>query len=501
MPPAFAPLIHIDWKLPGAELLALFQHYYPAITLFNGASFEALRDELDNQMPEVCLQALAPLLLAQGYDLWNLDAGADDYRPVIIPTEQRQAFALHWQHARDELALTPSLIEPQAPAARTTKKTKTQRSKLKWLQDVHDYPGPTYVHEHNYRNGWAAITEEDEGRWQCFLIDYNQWPPVERDMLEQREDVDGADLQLLDANTQRSLWKRQVKRGDYSRDDRYEYEICQGDDIQRFGPADEQWPEFEPACVVIGNELFERQRLYEPEPLTRIWRITAHTSEVIFAYADELTILPFGPGRLLFMQHNGPLCWLWQPEQPQQAIVASALPAEGYKLRAATAYLGGDEILLFSEGARQNLEDAGYQETVLLAWRFNVLTGATTKAVLDGFGSELRQETRLLVTQPKRSITLRTFHGQLNVSRGHGDWWVWNYHANTFGTRTLAWWWNQQSNEVLKLATSDIPRSKPAIRYLPPQERYLAFETDFVARLPPFAAMIEAKGGEVLRFE
>ncbi|MBC3364631.1 hypothetical protein [Pseudomonas sp. SWRI154] len=494
----FDPLVHIDWKTPGGEWLGLMQDAYPEV--FFGQAFEALLDELFNEMPEVCFEALAAVLASRDYDLWNLDAGGDDYRPVIFPSDQREAFAQHWQSPRGEPRFTATLIEP--PAVKTRKPAKPKRGKVKWLQEVHDYPGATYVHEYNYRNGWAAITEQDEDQWLCFLIDYNQWPPAEQDVLEHRTDgVDGADLQLIDADAQRSLWKRRVVRGDYSADDRYQYEIRQGDEFAAFGPAGVQWPEFEQPCVVVGSEIFERKRIYEPEHLTRIWRITADSSEVIFEYADELTILPIGAGRLLFMQHNGPKCWTWNQDPPHQAIVAKPMPAEAYKLRAATAYLGGDEILLFSEGARQNVEHSGYQETVLLAWRFNFITGATTQATLDGFGSELRQDTRMLVTQPKQVITLRTFHGQLQVARGHGDWWVWSYRANTFGTQTLAWFWNQVSNEVVKLSTKDIPRIKPEVRYVQAQDRYLAFEADFVARLPGFAEMVETKGSEVLVFE
>ncbi|WP_260961034.1 hypothetical protein [Pseudomonas citri] len=497
----FNPLVHIDWKTPGGELLALLQHYYPDIGVFAGPGFEALLDELSNEMPEVCFEALAPVLARQGFDLWNLDAGGDDYRPVIVAIDQREAFARHWQNQHGEPPFTATLIEPPKPVA-APKPAKSKRSKLKWLQDIHDYPAPTYVHDYNYRNGWAAITEQDEDRWLCFLVDYNPWPPTEQDMLEHRTDgVDGADLLLIDANTQHTLWRRRVESGAYSADDRYQYEIRQGDDIQGFGPAGERWPEFEEPCVVMDSEIFERQRLYEPEHLTRIWRITADSSEVIFEYADELTILPIGPRRLLFMQHNGPLCWVWNQDSPPPAIAAQPLPVEGYRLRASSAYLGDDEVLLFSEGARQNVEHSGYQETLLLAWRFNFMTGATTKTTLDGFGSELRQDTRLLVTQPKQVITLRTFHGELQVSRGHGDWWVWQYRANTFGTHTLAWFWNQRSHEVLKLSTKDIPRVKPDVRYLAAQDRYLAFETEFVARLPAFAQMLEAKGCEVLVFE
>ena len=497
----FDPLVHIDWKTPGSDLLGLLQHYYPDVGVFAGPGFEALLDELFNEMPEVCFEALAAALAGQGYDLWNLDAGGDDYRPVVFPSDQREVFARHWQSPRGEPRFTPILIEPPKPAAVERKPAKPKRSKLKWLQEVHDYPGATYVHEDNYRNGWAAITEQDEDQWLCFLIDYNQWPPTEQDMLEHRTDeTDGADLQLIDADTQRSLWKRRVIRGDYSADDRYQYEVRQGNEIATFGPAGVQWPEFEQPCVVVGSEIFERQRIYEPEHLTRIWRITADRSEVIFEDSDELTILPVGPGRLLFMQHNGKRCWVWD-QAAQQAVVAQPMSAEAYKLRAATAYLGGNEILLFSEGARQNVEHSGYQETVLLAWRFNFVTGAKSKATLDGFGSELRQDTRLLVTQPKQVITLRTFHGQLHVSRGHGDWWVWSYRANTFGTQTLAWFWNQCSHEVVKLSTKDIPRIKPEIRYVVAQDRYLAFEADFVAKLPEFTEIVAAKGCEVLVFE
>ncbi|ROM76369.1 hypothetical protein BK652_25970 [Pseudomonas brassicacearum] len=495
----FDPLIHLDWKTPGAECLGLFQHYYPDIAVFTGAPFEALLDELSNEMPEVCFQALATALARHGYDLWNLDAGADDYRPVIVPTEQREAFARHWQ---GQAPFTPALIEPPPPAAIERAPTPSKRKKLNWLAEIHDYPAPTYVHDHNYHNGWAGITEQDDEQWLCFLIDYNPWPPTEQDMLEHRTDpVDGADLQLIDADTQHSLWRRQVERGAYSADDRYIYERREGEDVQPFGPAQTQWPAFEEPCVVVDGQVFERQRLYEPEHLTRIWRITADSSQVIFEHSDELSILPIGSRRLLFMQDHGTQCWIWHQDAPHEAVAAKPMPADGGKLRAATAYLGGDEILLFSESTRQNVEHSGYQETVLLAWRFNVVTGARTHALLDGFGSELRQDTSLLVTQPKQVITLRTFHGTLHVSRGHGDWWVWDYQTHTFGSHTLAWFWNQATHEVLKLSTRDIRRIKPHIRYLPAQDRYLAFETAFVARLPVFAQMVEAKGVDVLAFE
>ncbi|WP_241176948.1 hypothetical protein [Pseudomonas chlororaphis] len=255
MPSQFDPLVHIDWKTPGGNLLELLQHYYPDIGVFAGPVFEALLDELSNEMPEVCFEALAPALAGQGYDLWNLDAGGDDYRPVVVPVGQREAFAQYWQGQRGEPRFTASLIKPPKPAAVERKPAKPTRGKVKWLQEVHDYPGATYVPEHNYRNGWAAMTEQDEDQWLCFLIDYNQWPPAEQDMLEHRTDgVDGADLQLIDADAQRSLWKRRGMRGDYSADERYQYEIRQGDEIATFGSAGVR-PEFEQPCVVVGSEI------------------------------------------------------------------------------------------------------------------------------------------------------------------------------------------------------------------------------------------------------
>ncbi|GLK88525.1 hypothetical protein [Pseudomonas turukhanskensis] len=495
----FEPRVHVDWKIPGGELLALLQHYYPDIPIFSGAPFEALLDELSNEMAEVCFQALAPLLITHGYDLWNLDAGADDYRPTLIPSDQRQAFAAHWQKPHGGLALTPVRIEPEAPAAPAKPKRKT--AKLNWLQEVHDYPAPTYVQAYNYRNGYAAITEQDEDQWLCFLIDFNPWPPTEQDVLEHRPEVDAADLQLIDASPQGSLWKRRVVRGERSGDDRYEYEIRQGNTVQRFGPAGEHWPEFEDPAVVVDGEIFERQRLYEPEQVTRIWRITPTSSEVIFEYAHDLHILPIGAGRLLFMRHNAPQCWIWDRQTPHHTTPTRPLPTHERTLVEATAYLGDDNILLFSETDRQNLEDSAYNEHVLMAWRFNLVTGATGKALLDSLGSEVRQETQIFTNQPKRKITLRTFYGQLHVSKGHGDWWVWNYHTNSFGTQALAWWWNQRSNQVLKLTSRDIPREKPPIYYVPGQDRYLAFAEHFVARLPVFDEMVAAKGEEFLRFE
>ncbi|MEN0107893.1 MAG: hypothetical protein AAGC84_15920 [Pseudomonas sp.] len=497
----FAPLIHLDWKAPGSDLLALLQHHYPHIDLFGAPSYDALLDQLSNEMAEVCFEVLAPLLAARNLDLWNLDAGADDYHPVIVPSEQRHAFAEYWQRHLPEPLYTATRIEPPARPPKAKKST-GRRPKLTWLQDVHEYPGPTYVSAYNYSNGWAAITEQDEDQWLCFLLDYHPWPPTEQDMLEQRSDgADGSELQLVDATAERTLWKRLVQRGAYGRDDRYVYESRRGDVIQPFGPADMQWPEFAAPALVLDEVLYERQEIWEPEHQTLVWRISAHTSEVIFQQPGALTLLAMDGGRLLAMHDHDSTCWLYTPQAPQPWAPAQPLPVSGERLRGASAYLGGDEILLFSDCERANAEDAIYPETVLLAWRFNVQTGAASRALLDGFGSELRQQTSLLAGQPKRTITLRTFIGQLHTARGHGDWWLWTYSSNTFGTHTLAWWWNAQSNQVLKLTSKDIARVQPFISYVPEQDRYLLLETDFVARLPPFAQMLEAKGSAFLTFE
>ncbi|WVV48494.1 hypothetical protein THH46_05200 [Pseudomonas sp. NA13] len=127
----FDPLVHIDWKTPGSDLLGLLQHYYPDIGVFSGPEFEALLDELSNEMPEVCFEALAPVLAAQGYDLWNLDAGGDDYRPVIVPVDQREAFAQHWREQNAEPGYTPTLIEPSKPVAVERKnQSQTQQVEL-----------------------------------------------------------------------------------------------------------------------------------------------------------------------------------------------------------------------------------------------------------------------------------------------------------------------------------------------------------------------------------
>lgn len=42
---------------------------------------------------------------------------------------------------------------------------------------------------------------------------------------------------------------------------------------------------------------------------------------------------------------------------------------------------------------------------------------------------------------------------------------------------------------MVKLLSKDIVRVKSEIRYLVAQNRYLAFEAEFVARLPGFAEM------------
>jgi hypothetical protein len=96
---------------------------------------------------------------------------------------------------------------------------------------------------------------------------------------------------------------------------------------------------------------------------------------------------------------------------------------------------------------------------------------------------------------------LRSFDGNLNVNKGHDDWWIWSQQTNAFGVSARVWFWNQTTNDVIKIDSKKMPRLEPDVVYSKGLGRYLFFDGTECSLMTDFDQVAEYAGVEKLVWE
>lgn len=112
--------------------------------------------------------------------------------------------------------------------------------------------------------------------------------------------------------------------------------------------------------------------------------------------------------------------------------------------------------------------------------------------MLEDFCYEQTLNLRMFKSQPDNKIQYRDFDGGVVVSRACDGWWVLNHVTNKTGRRDLAWLWNAQTDEILRVPSELFPRRAPVIHYVPALRRFLATESCRVDLLLPAHQLIDA---------
>lgn len=500
--------IHIDWKVSGADWLVMLRDLFPEVVMLQGSAFDALFDELAHEEVEVCLQTLANTLHGHGYEVWNVDVGgADDFRVALVPVAERAAFEHYWRTIRplefegDENAevqlqrTLPEIARRQTDThrARYAKgASDAARSKPDWLAEKKRFSsfeadrtgvrdGRVLARRAGESGEWGQVRE-----WWFWLMDLRQWPPA----LEPVHEVGPHDVpafpRMAAADGEATVWQWQVDETA-----REQLRVRRDRHWAAFGPQDASFPR---AAGADESDLWHDGWLWSVRCIgqERRWQISrtgAAATEVVY---DDLEypgrLHAFGVGRVLLVLEG--FCRVWEAGrmgETRHLPVTTGGPQ-------AVAWLGGNEILFFDHFVR-DVAAPWWRDQVLRAWRFDVVTGESRCAEMDGFGVQYNAPPlEIDGTVQKRKCMAVHEHG-VHIERGHADWWVVNYQDNVLGVRTIAWIWNAATNEVVTITSKDIPRWQPTIVYVADQGRYFGLDTGGVIRLPEFDTIRAANGG------
>lgn len=503
---AFDPdmTIRFDWKSPGRDFLPLLQLDYPALEFLFSPAFEALANELAYEPPEACFPLIARHVQPFGYQLWHVDTGGDNHELALVPATDGAAFQQHWA---DIEWTTLQLVAPAPPAGKAAKKAR----KPDWLGDQHEFDGSTCITSFNYAGGYATEVERDEETRvrSLFLIDCNVWPPAELDMDELRADVDTNEVTFVGIDGTVKYWKRIVRRGEGDGDggDVFQYERSFGTRFEDFGPP--LTGHFHDTdAIVSGGAIYHPLGAAEGEGRfrTEIVRITQDAVQTIFTAPEVLAICALDGSRLLISRkvqyRSEELVWyrIWDERDAQSIERARMLPAVPVDFADACGFLGGDEILFCSRVPDPAPAHPSYPEVTLQLHRFDLATGEHAAGLMEGFGTTLKVNARMLATLPKQTIVMQSFEGNVTITPGADGWWAINYRTQMMGKKTVAWLWNRHTEALLKIEGSDLAGYDCLeILYSPGLQRYLAFAPYLAARLPALEAMADFKGPAFLR--
>ncbi|NIE64237.1 hypothetical protein [Burkholderia sp. Ax-1719] len=509
--------VHIDWKVGGLEWLALLRDEFPAVDALQGKAFEALLDELAHEEVESCLQTLANRLHAHNYEVWNLDVGADDFRVALVPASKRAAFERYWKKHKpvdfdddEEVDIELKRIAPEevneSEQASHDRARKSRKKKPDWLAETKGFKSFS-VNRLDVHHGRVLASrggEMDEDRrvrdWWFWQLDLREWPPTfELLHKQERDDPDRGFPHLLAADAEATFWQWDA--------------IGEGNRLQplwmrcerkwtALGPPDTRYAEPSGSLNSEDSHLWQDGWLWcvrnvdiGEERRWQVSRTSATATEILYeapTFPGHLHAL--GSDSVLLVVENRYRIWNGQEFDEVRPLPAATRAPH------AVAWLGGDEILFFDHFQR-DIVPPWWRDDVLRMWRFDVVTGTCRCVEMEGFGIQYNAMPLEIDGAVKKRKSMSASPHGLHLARGHGDWWVINYNANVLGVRTIAWFWNAVSNEVIKITSKDIPRWTPTIVYIAAMDRYLGLDEVGMIRLPEFETIRAANGGEFLEWQ
>lgn len=518
---AYKACVQIDWKTSGGEFLPLFPMMFPKIKCFKTQEFNDLIDELAHESPTNCFGPLADFLASFDLDLWNMNSGADDYHLLVTKTSEREKFKKKF--IQDQLKLADQEgpesevefsfeLEQLEPTIKSTSKKKTNSmgktdkkpgaKKIDWFTDFFEYDKYVSVSPFDFFDSCHDFLEQIDNKTKVYLFDYKEWPPVQKEMTNvfgELKTPSGLRLAYKDADI--SIWKKVVKTDREKHLDWYKLVTLQGKEVVDFCKQPLEILGFYETMIVLGQVAFKVSTEHDLVKHTanhRLYRISKNEATIIMKSSQSLTLVKLDEQKLLILSSESLDYKVWD-DTSKQFTFQGKLPFEPYSTEA-VASLGGDEILFFHRFEKINVESGSYQikDSFMKACKFNYKTGRNVTAPLEKFGSIQKTDIRGLKSQPAHFITYQSFEGNLMISPGHGDWWVWNLLTNSYGTKTVVWFWNQKTDEILKIDSKRLPKFEPTILWAPKLNCYLSFLGTECAKILPFEKVVEAFGLEKL---
>jgi hypothetical protein len=355
--------------------------------------------------------------------------------------------------------------------------------KTRWTGERHDFTGTTYLHPYGYFDGITSELDADDDSRTLYLIDCNRWPPAEVDISALRPEVDGANLLLVGAEGDKRYWRHLLQEGLPGTGDMFQYEVSVGAHTEPLGPP-VRGDFHHLDCIVNDGVLYGLHRLDDSAdwPVRRcVARVDRGGVTVLLAPGQDVVLTNLGPGRVLVSAGtphmtalDEALYWLWDESRNAPLSGPHRYPAIPIQPYEALAWLQRDEILFCSKTGKPHAHNMVGQEHTLQLHRFDVLTGAHTSALLEGFGTRLKVG----------PAVLQSFEGKIDIRPGGAGWWILNYMTQMPGKKTVCWLWHRDRNAVLKIDAADLRGLDVlAVLYAPGLDGYLVSVPNAVLRL------------------
>lgn len=516
-------MITVDWKSAGKEFLPLFPYYYASIECLHQPAYERLVDHLANEPVESCLATLAYYLSFFQIDLWNLDSGGDQYDLMLSHQAQRQeASQLLNPFTDDENeldVLNLELIAPvqdaqidqilseTKPASSKKKKNSTNKNEtsgkkktkaFQWIADSYDMGDYMHVSRYNYFDGFVEHwdTPEDNEPEFPILFDFNQWVPGEIKPLENvsalaTQKLSRMSLHLAYKDDDIMVWKqitRTVEHRDY-----FTFKLQRGNDWLQWGDSTVELTNYYQPTIAIGEHLFHVDE-------NCLYKVSQKRTQQVFESPTRLYACKLDRSRVLLLQEESLQLYVFDDVTDTLASLDASLEQAPYNFEELT-YLGDDNVLVFFRDIVPHPTRPEYSESFMRAGIFNIKNRSMKYAKLENIESSHKFNARFLKTQPNDYVMLRSFDGNLNVNKGHDDWWIWSQQTNAFGVSARVWFWNQTTNDVIKIDSKKMPRLEPDVVYSKGLGRYLFFDGTECSLMADFDHVAEYAGVEKLVWE
>jgi hypothetical protein len=492
--------IHLDWKCNGNDVFGMFPGLYPSLKCLQSTEYETLADELAFEGGEASMGALAAFLEPHKLELWNINDHGDNYRLAIVQTKHIDAFVEFWKSDEasldadehedgDEEAYDFSFdLERIAPVAHrgveqelsdqteaepSTKKKPKGKAKPARIDVVEDqffhlsYGGISF---------WTGIdrywVENRETRAHD-LLDFSSWPPkrlvvgsVER---ESRSGGWKVRPRLIGRVGGVDLWQVDgTPKGNHPSVHRF-VTVPSFDPLEIHPWADEskRYSSIYSAGATAGEAVYVHTS-GGPESGT-VHRVTASGEDELYtydSYEGEHSLLALGVDRCLLLVgekkfrilgHGAPKKW-------------TKLPGKLY----GEIHLFDQQTLIYFSETTAKGSGGHFDERRLTLNLYNFATSSHRSVLLEDFVTKGRVNLNMRRDQPNNYIPFNSVDGNVEIARGHGDWWILGCRTNMSGKTDRAWMWNSVTNECLRITPQDFPREQPAIRYLASLGRYVA---------------------------
>jgi hypothetical protein len=238
-------------------------------------------------------------------------------------------------------------------------------------------------------------------------------------------------------------------------------------DMQPWADESKRYSTIYGAAATAGDALFVHTS-GGPES-GKVHRVTATGEDELYTYEKY-------EGEHALLALNEQSCLLVVGEKKFRILGAGAtkkwtkLPGQLY----GEVHLFDHETLIYFSEIVTKEPEGHFEERRLTLNLYNFTTGDLRSALLEDFVTKGRVNLNIYRNQPSNVVPYNSVGGNVEISRGHDDWWIFGHRTNMTGKTDPAWLWNSVTNEWLRIVPQDFPREQPAIRYLASLGRYVA---------------------------